>query len=89
MAEIRWRVYYDDGSTFDSSQGSPADSPGWGVVACISAHEVEGCTFQSLSDYYDRTRHLKGFSLKDLVVASKVRRYTLGTLDKTQGTGTP
>jgi hypothetical protein len=49
---LKWRVYYDDDSTFDSSQGSPADSPGWGVVACVSIDKVEGHTLQSLSDYY-------------------------------------
>ena len=26
-----WRVYYEDGSTFDSSQGSPFDAPRVGV----------------------------------------------------------
>lgn len=49
---LRWRVYYDDGSTFDDTMGSPADSPGWGVVACVSVHHVEGHLFQTMEDYY-------------------------------------
>ena len=27
-----WRVYYDDGSTFDASQGLPWDAPAFGVL---------------------------------------------------------
>lgn len=27
-----WRLYYADGSTFDSSQGSAFDAPGYGAV---------------------------------------------------------
>jgi hypothetical protein len=49
---LRWRVYYDDGSTFDDTMGSPADSVGWGVVATVSTHPAEGKTFQSMADYY-------------------------------------
>jgi hypothetical protein len=49
---LKWRVYYDDDSTFDSSQGSPADAPAWGVVACNTLDPKEGRTFQSASDFY-------------------------------------
>ena len=28
---IEWRIYYSDGSTFDSSQGTPDDAPAFGV----------------------------------------------------------
>jgi hypothetical protein len=28
-----WRLYYEDGSTFDDADGRPHDSPPWGVVA--------------------------------------------------------
>lgn len=31
-----WRIYYADGSTFDSNEGAPSDSPPLGVVAlCV------------------------------------------------------
>jgi len=30
---VRWRLFYDSGLTFGSSQGTPHESPGWGVVA--------------------------------------------------------
>lgn len=32
---LRWRIYYDDGGTFDSGQGSPSDAPPFGVVAIV------------------------------------------------------
>lgn len=33
MADFEWRLYYQDGSVFDSTDGEPHDSPPWGVVA--------------------------------------------------------
>jgi len=35
-----WRVYYEDGTTFDSAQGEPWESPVWGVV-CIAQRTTE------------------------------------------------
>lgn len=32
MADFRWRIYYDDGTTFDDNDGKPQDSPPWGAV---------------------------------------------------------
>jgi hypothetical protein len=32
---MKWRVYYADGSTFDSSQGSEEAAPGDGVVCIV------------------------------------------------------
>jgi len=33
MRLARWRIYYDDGSTFSSDDGLPEDAPGYGVLA--------------------------------------------------------
>lgn len=41
-----WRIYYEDGSRFDSSEGRPQDSPNKGVMAvrqhwrCDSGHHA-------------------------------------------------
>jgi len=32
---FRWRLYYEDGSTFDDRDGAPTSSPEWGVVAVV------------------------------------------------------
>ena len=34
-----WRIYYDDGSTFDSDQGSPADAPSLGFICAVGYDE--------------------------------------------------
>ena len=36
----RWKIWFIDGTTFDSTQGSPADAPAQGVV-CIAQPDVE------------------------------------------------
>jgi hypothetical protein len=35
MEQLKWKIYYGDGSTFDSSQGEPLDAPVFGVIAII------------------------------------------------------
>ena len=32
---VDWRIYYDDGSTFDSDQGTPNDAPPVGVILIL------------------------------------------------------
>ena len=32
---ITWRIYYDDGSVFDSSNGEPEDAPSFGVLCIV------------------------------------------------------
>ena len=29
---FKWRIYYEDGSTFSDADGKPQDSPPWGAV---------------------------------------------------------
>ncbi len=36
----RWKVWYIDGTTFDSTEGTPADAPAKGVV-CIAQPDIE------------------------------------------------
>ena len=35
-----WRVYYDDGSTFDNSEGSPEDAPSEGFICAVGYDET-------------------------------------------------
>lgn len=35
-----WRVYYSDGSTFDSTQGGPEDAPPWGFICAVGYDEA-------------------------------------------------
>lgn len=38
QAPVAWRIYYDDGSTFDNRDGEPHQAPGLGVQA-IAQHD--------------------------------------------------
>ena len=39
---IDWRIYYEDGSTFDSSQGAPEDAPAFGVICIVETDPTVG-----------------------------------------------
>lgn len=46
-----WKLWYEDGTTFGSEQGSVNDSPAWGVVAVTQAG-VEGRDVLWNHDHY-------------------------------------
>jgi hypothetical protein len=47
-----WTVFYADLSTFNSSQGTWAEAPAFGVSAVVYYHLPEGTTLQMDSDVY-------------------------------------
>jgi len=47
-----WRIYYDDGSTFDSSQGLPHDAPPEGFIAAIGYDETGKRYIMQTYDFY-------------------------------------
>jgi hypothetical protein len=47
-----WRIYYDDGSTFDSDQGAPGDAPAWGVLVILIADPEVGHMSLHGFDFY-------------------------------------
>jgi len=49
---LSWRIYYDDGSTFDSSQGEPEDAPSFGVVFIPQPDEQVGRMVMQGWDWY-------------------------------------
>ena len=49
---IRWRVYYDDGGTFDSSKGAPEDTPAFGVQCVVEQDDTVGRTILTGFDWY-------------------------------------
>lgn len=48
----QWRIYYDDGTTFDDTQGAPEDAPGLGVVCIVQACPDLGRQIMSGWDFY-------------------------------------
>lgn len=49
---MQWRIYYGDGSTFDSSQGSPLDAPPLDVQIIVVADDQVGRQLLHLWDWY-------------------------------------
>lgn len=47
-----WRIYYGDGSTFDSLQGSPESAPPYGVQVIASVHPDYGRVLLRRWDWY-------------------------------------
>jgi len=47
-----WRIYYTDGETFDSSQGSPADAPSRGVAVIVVVDREVGRGLLHRWDWY-------------------------------------
>jgi hypothetical protein len=51
MLKIKsWRIYYADGSTFDSTMGKWADAPPFGVQCIVYYHPDGWKTIQSEAD---------------------------------------
>lgn len=54
--KLEWRIYYDDGSTFDNLQGPPEKAPPFGVICIIKTHKDNGhSTLTKWDWYYYRT----------------------------------
>ena len=49
---IKWRIYYDNGDTFDSDNGSPEDAPSFGVICIVQPNELCGRTVTHGYDWY-------------------------------------
>lgn len=49
---MRWRVYYDDGSTFDDRAGLPWEAPGLGVQVIVQRHPAVGREILTRFDWY-------------------------------------
>jgi len=47
-----WRIYYDDGSTFDSSMGTPEDAPSHGILVIVFPDEDHGRLVMQGWDWY-------------------------------------
>ena len=49
---IDWKIFYSDGSTFDSSMGDPEDVPPWDIQVIAQINEDIGRHLSSQADYY-------------------------------------
>ena len=52
---MNWRIYYDDGSTFDSTMGEPHEAPAHGFVVAVGYHGGKRYMMQGWDHYrWDR-----------------------------------
>lgn len=49
---MKWRIYYGDGSTFDSSQGEPSDAPAFNVQCIVENDPDVGRVILADDDWY-------------------------------------
>lgn len=49
---LRWRIYYDDGTTFDSSMGESAKAPSFGVICIVQPSDRTGRSILERWDWY-------------------------------------
>jgi hypothetical protein len=47
-----WRIYYSNGTTFDNTQGSPADAPPTGVICIKQNNRMHGNVVTAFKDFY-------------------------------------
>lgn len=77
---VRWRIYYADGSTFDSTMGDPWEAPGLGVVCIVQGDPDTGRGVQSRWDWYAWRRDTRdwwghdGFGILDQLTADRLDR---------------
>jgi hypothetical protein len=50
--DMRWKIFYTDGTTFSNQDGEPEDAPGWGVIAVAQEDDVVGVQIHHQRDFY-------------------------------------
>lgn len=79
-----WRIYYDDGSTFDKTEGEPHDAPPYGFVCAVGYDESDNRYIMHGWDHYcwDKDSQqwwgMDVFGLIDRLTLNKVYAYKLG-----------
>lgn len=77
---IAWRIYYADGTTFDSTEGEPWEAPGVGVVCIVQPDPDTGRTIQARWDWYAWHRDTRDwwghdpFGILDQLTADRLDR---------------
>ena len=49
---MKWRIYYDDRTTFDSLNGEPEDAPAFGIQCIVEHDDDVGRTIINGFDWY-------------------------------------
>ncbi len=49
---VDWKIFYADGSVFDSSEGEPADAPKRGIICIVQNDDLVGREIKHGSNWY-------------------------------------
>lgn len=86
-----WRIYYDDGSTFDSLQGAPDEAPPRGFICAVGYDETGTRYIMNGWDHYSYDKESSQWwgcdihGLIDRLCLNRVYAYKLGrTVTKTK-----
>ncbi len=63
---VKWRIYYSDGSTFDSLDGAPHEAPSAGFI-CAVGYDHEGRYLMHGWDHYRYDREVNQWWGMDLM----------------------
>jgi hypothetical protein len=63
---IAWRIYYWDGSTFDSSMGTCEAAPSFGIICIVQPNDYTGRTVVSGYDWYYFNKSVKEWWQSDI-----------------------
>jgi hypothetical protein len=58
---MKWRIFYNDGSSFSNTDGNPEDAPGGAVLAVVQEDKSVGVLVHQLNDYYVFNEHFGGW----------------------------
>lgn len=50
--QLQWRLYYEDGTTYDNLQGDEFNAPAVGLICIVNKDEQHGTNLVALNDYY-------------------------------------
>lgn len=49
---VEWRIFYDNDTCFDSTQGKPVDAPAFGIICIVQRSKTVGRTIMHGWDWY-------------------------------------
>jgi len=84
LATCKWRIYYSDGSTFDSTEGEPHEAPTEGFICAVGYDFAGGRYIQHKHDFYcwhsgeARWWGVDRFGLHDLLRRNELYAYKEG-----------
>lgn len=90
LQQPNWKIFYDDGSTFSSEEGSPESAPAYGFICAIGYDETGARYIMHGWDHYhydidsQQWWGMDIFGLMDRLTRNKVHAYKQGrTVTKT------